>query len=162
LVITGTKTSPLESNLKENFFMGRTRELEWQIEEFMIYCKSKDLRGKTAVVEIAYLDLNKDNIRNIIAKGIKRITQINDYIASIEPKKYMLFVPHINKPNMVAQVASVLGTDNINISGMQVAQNNVETDKNVMVINVDSLVENTTLDKIAKIDGVDKAKFISL
>ena len=49
-----------------------------------------------------------------------------------------------------------------NISGMQVAQNNVETDKNVMVINVDSLVENITLDKIAKIDGVDKAKFISL
>ena len=74
----------------------------------------------------------------------------------------MLFVPHINKPNMVAQVASVLGTDMINISGMQVAQNNIDTDKNVMVINVDSEVESTTLEKIAKIDGVDKAKFISL
>ena len=98
----------------------------------------------------------------LIAKGIKRIVQINNYFASIEPKKYMLFVPHINKPNMVAQVASVLGADMINISGMQVAQNNVEVDKNVMVINVDSAVENATLEKIAKIDGVDKAKFISL
>ena len=98
----------------------------------------------------------------LIAKGIKRIIQINNYFASIEPKNYMLFVPHINKPNMVAQVASVLGADNINISGMQVAQNNIEVDKNVMVINVDSAVESATLEKIAKIDGVDKAKFISL
>ena len=63
---------------------------------------------------------------------------------------------------MVAQVASVLGADNINISGMQVAQNNVEHDKNVMVINVDSLVENVTLEEILKIEGVEKAKFISL
>ena len=83
-------------------------------------------------------------------------------IFSVATKNYMLFVPHINKPNMVAQVASVLGADNINISGMQVAQNNIEIDKNVMVINVDSLVEQATLEKIAKIDGVDKAKFISL
>ena len=98
----------------------------------------------------------------LITKGIKRITRINDYFASIEPKEYMLFVPHINKPNMVAQVASVLGADMINISGMQVAQNNTDKNKNVMVINVDSLVEKATLEKIAKIDGVDKAKFISL
>lgn len=98
----------------------------------------------------------------LIAKGVKRIIQINNYFASIEPKKYMLFVPHINKPNMVAQVASVLGSDMINISGMQVAQNNIETDENVMVINVDSLVEQATLEKIAKIDGIHSAKFISL
>jgi len=98
----------------------------------------------------------------LIAKGIKRIVQFNDYIASMEPKKYMLFVPHINRPGMVAQVASVLGADMINISGMQVAQNINDIQKNVMVINVDSLVEEATLEKIAKIDGVDKAKFISL
>ena len=98
----------------------------------------------------------------LIAKDIKRIVQFNDYSASIEPKKYMLFVPHINRPGMVAQVAKILGDDNINISGMQVAQNNIDIEKNVMVINVDSLVEETTLDKIAKIEGVDKAKFISL
>ncbi|MBQ9150079.1 phosphoglycerate dehydrogenase [bacterium] len=98
----------------------------------------------------------------LIAKGIKRIIQFNDYSAAIEPKKYMLFVPHINRPGMVAKVASILGADMINISGMQVAQNNIEIDKNVMVINVDSMVEEETLEKIATIDGVDKAKFISL
>ena len=74
----------------------------------------------------------------------------------------MLFVPHINKPNMVALVAGVLGADNVNISGMQVAQSTNDTNKSIMIINVDTLVEDETLNKITKTDGVDKAKYISL
>ena len=31
--------------------MERTKELAWQIEEFMIYCKCKALRGKTSSFE---------------------------------------------------------------------------------------------------------------
>ena len=31
-----------------------------------------------------------------------------------------------------------------------------------MIISVDSLVENAALDKIAEIDGVDKARYIGL
>ena len=74
----------------------------------------------------------------------------------------MLLVPHINKPNMVAQVASVIGADNINISGMQVAQNIEKSEKSIMIINVDSVVEESTLNKISKIEGVDRAAYISL
>ena len=98
----------------------------------------------------------------LVAKNIKRIIQLNDYITSIEPVKDMILVPHINKPNMVAQVACVLGACNINISGMQVAQNIEKTEKSIMIINVDSTVNQDTLDKISKIDGVDKALCVSL
>ena len=98
----------------------------------------------------------------LIAKSIKRITQINNYCSSIEPKEHMLLVPHINKPNMVAKVAGVLGSDNVNISGMQVAQSIDDSNKSIMIISVDSQVEQSTLDKIAQTDGVDGAKCISL
>ena len=74
----------------------------------------------------------------------------------------MLIVPHINKPNMVAQVASVLGKDMVNISGMQVAQSADNCEKSIMIISTDSIVEKETLDKIAQIDGIDESKFISL
>ncbi len=98
----------------------------------------------------------------LIAKDVKRIVQLNNYITSIEPQNNMLLVPHINKPNMVAQVASVIGGDNINISGMQVAQNIEKSEKSIMIINVDSVVEESTLNKISKIEGVDRAAYISL
>ncbi len=99
---------------------------------------------------------------SLIAKDIKRITKINDYTTSIEPKEFMLLVPHINKPNMVAQVASVLGNDNINISSMQVNQNTSKTEKSIMIIGIDTKAQQTTLDKISQIIGVDEAICISL
>lgn len=98
----------------------------------------------------------------LLAKDIKRIIQINNYITSIEPKKHMLLVPHINKPNMVAKVAGILGCDDINISGMQVAQSTDIPEKSIMIINTDSEVNAETLDKIMATDGIDKAKYIGL
>lgn len=96
----------------------------------------------------------------LIAKGIKRIIQLNEYVVAIEPKNHMLLVPHTNKPNMVALVAGVLGADNVNISGMQVVAG--EKSESIMIINIDSKVEQTTLDKISKIDGVVSAKYINV
>ena len=99
----------------------------------------------------------------LIAAGIEKIVKLNDYITSIDPDKYMLLVPHKNKPNMIGQVASVLGCDNVNISKMQVAQKNeAKDDISLMIINTDDVVEASTIEKINKIDGVIQAKFIKL
>ena len=72
----------------------------------------------------------------------------------------MLLIPHINKPNMVARVAGVLGSDNVNISGMQVVMG--QENKSIMIINIDSKVNPETLDKITAIEGIDSAKYINL
>jgi len=129
-----------------------------------IEVKTSKSSGSENAIEIRILTTSGETLVKgaLIAKGVKRIVKLNSYIASIEPKKNMLFVPHINKPNMVAQVASVLGADNINISGMQVAQDENGADKSIMIINVDSAVEQSTLDKIAKTDGVDNALYINI
>ena len=99
---------------------------------------------------------------SLLAKDIKRIVQINNYTTSIEPKEHMLLVPHINKPNMVALVAGVLGSDKINISGMQVAQSVDNPELSVMIINCDSEVKEDTLSKINAVEGVNQAKYIGL
>ena len=99
----------------------------------------------------------------LIAPSVERIVKLNKYITSIEPDKYMLIVPHTNKPNMIGQVASVLGQDGVNISKMQVAQkHDKDDDISLMIINTDGIVENSTLDKISKIEGVISSKFIKL
>lgn len=99
----------------------------------------------------------------LIAPSIERIVRLDNYITSIEPDKYMLLVPHTNKPNMIGQVASVLGQDSVNISKMQVAQKHDNNDGiSLMIINTDDVVKNDTLDKISKIDGVVGSKFIKL
>ena len=104
----------------------------------------------------------------LIAKHIKRIVKINDYNTSIKPEKHMLLVPHENKPGMIAAVATVLGDDGINISRMQVAQKSYakgeirQDEKSIMIINTDDKVEQNTLDKIAKINGIYESSYIRL
>ncbi len=102
----------------------------------------------------------------MIAEQIKRIVKLNDYNTSIKPEKFMLLVPHVNKPGMIASVATVLGADNVNISRMQVVQKSgkqvSEDAKSMMIINTDNEVSKETLDKISKIHGIFEAEFVKL
>lgn len=96
----------------------------------------------------------------LIAENIKRIVKIDQYDTSIDPEKHMLLVPHENKPSMIAKVATVIGEAGININHMHVVQKN--DDKSLMVINTDCAVEKDVLEKIEKINGVSKSKYVKL
>ncbi|MBQ8458639.1 phosphoglycerate dehydrogenase [bacterium] len=99
----------------------------------------------------------------LITKDIPRIVKINDFETSIRPEKHMLIVPHINKPAMIAQVAKIIGENGINIGSMNVVQKNDKHEtESIMVINIESMVGEETLDPISKIDGVHNPKYVNL
>ena len=99
----------------------------------------------------------------LVAKDIPRIVKINDYETSIRPQKHMLLVPHVNKPSMIAKVAKVIGENNINIGSMNVVQkNDKHATESIMVINIDSEVNNNVLKEIEHIDGVHNPQYIKL
>ena len=101
---------------------------------------------------------------SILGRDIPRILALNGYHTSIEPAEHMLVLPHKDKPGMVAQVATMLGKENINISMMQVgrkvrAQAGGES---VMIINVDEPVSDIILKQLQAIDGIFSAKYVNL
>ena len=98
----------------------------------------------------------------LIAENMPRIVEINEHKMSIEPDEHILIVPHENKPCMIAQVATVIGKDNVNISKMHVADNTGDGNLSIMLINIDSPVSSDTLKSISQIDGISNAKYIHL
>ena len=99
----------------------------------------------------------------LVTKDIPRIVKINDYATSIRPEKHVLIVPHVNKPSMIAQVAKVIGENDINIESMNVVQKNDKHEtESIMVINIDKAVDDKTLASIEKIDGVHNPKCVNL
>ena len=100
----------------------------------------------------------------MITKDIPRIIKINEYETSIRAEKHLLFVPHTNKPSMIAQVAKVIGENNINIGSMNVVQKNDRHEtESIVTVNIDSSVdEKKTLNAISKMDGVHNPKYINL
>ena len=100
----------------------------------------------------------------ILGKDIPRILRFGGYHTSMEPAEHMLILPHKDKPGMIAQVATLLSKENINISMMQVgrkirAQVGGES---VMILNVDEAVSDTTLKQLQTIDGIYSARYINL
>ncbi len=100
----------------------------------------------------------------MLGKDIPRILRFNGFHTSIEPAEHMLVLPHKDKPGMVAQVATLLSKENINISMMQVGRK-VRAQvggESVMILNVDEPVSDIILKQLQKIDGIYSAKYVNL
>jgi D-3-phosphoglycerate dehydrogenase len=100
----------------------------------------------------------------IIGKDIPRILRFNGYHTSIEPAEHMLILPHQDKPGMVAQVATLLGKENINISMMQVGRKvrGQVGGESVMILNVDEPVSDIIVSQLQAIEGIYWAHYVSL
>ena len=110
-------------------------------------------------------DKGEDKVAGaLIAQNIKRIVRINNYTTSIKPESHILLVPHINQPMMIAQVATVIGKDGINVNRMQVAQKSGESNDNesIMIISTQTKVSEETLKHVKAIDGVINAQSVNL
>lgn len=99
----------------------------------------------------------------LIADKTPRIVKIDDYNTSIAPAEHILMAPHHDKPGMIAQVAAILGSNNVNISMMQVARKDIKVGgESTMIINTDDVVKPQLLAQIKQIDGVYDAVYINL
>jgi len=99
----------------------------------------------------------------MIAENTPRIVKIDDYNTSIAPAEHILITPHHDKPGMIAKVATILGTNSVNISMMQVARKDKTVGgESTMIINTDDLVKPELLEQIKQIDGVFNAVYVNL
>ncbi len=100
----------------------------------------------------------------MLGRDIPRILRLNGYQTSIEPAEHMLVLPHKDKPGMIAQVATVLSRENINISMMQVGRKVRARvgGESVMILNVDEPVSDSMLKQLQKIEGIYGARYVNL
>ncbi|XVJ50955.1 MAG: phosphoglycerate dehydrogenase [Vampirovibrio sp.] len=97
----------------------------------------------------------------VMAPDVIRIVDIEGFKTSLKPTDYMLMVPHEDKPGMIAQIGTILGNANINISALQVGKSG-DGDKSIMLFNLDSPVEQEVLSQLGQVKGCYTAKALSL
>ena len=88
-----------------------------------------------------------------------KIVQIDQYRVDFTPEGYLLLVPHVDQPNMIGQIATILGKAQININGMQVG-NTTESGTNIMAVAVSDDIPNDILLQISGIEGILDVKLI--
>jgi D-3-phosphoglycerate dehydrogenase / 2-oxoglutarate reductase len=97
----------------------------------------------------------------VLQGNLPSIIQIDLFPINIMPDKHSIVTFHKDQPGMVAQVSKILWDAKINISSLNLGRKK-DTASAVMVINVDSEIENSVLEKITNISGIDVARYIRL
>ncbi len=90
-----------------------------------------------------------------------RIVQINEYSIDVLPSGHILVALHEDHPNIIGPCCIVLGKHDINIAGMQVGRIKAGGTA-IMVLNVDSEVNENILDEIRGVKGIIDTKMVYL
>ncbi|WP_301859710.1 phosphoglycerate dehydrogenase [uncultured Megasphaera sp.] len=98
-------------------------------------------------------------VGTLFNKTEAKIVQIDEYRVDFTPEGYLLLAPHIDQPNMIGQISTILGQAHINITGMQVGRM-TKTGTNIMAIAVQDDIPNDIMLKLRSIDGILDMKLI--
>ncbi len=124
--------------------------------------KSKTSEGYPSQISVK---LSKKSEEKLVSGSIigkePRIIQIDSYRIDIVPTGYMIVAKHEDHPNIIGPCCMILGKNNINIAGMQVGRIKMGGEA-IMVLNVDSEVDDGILDEIRSVDGIIDAKLVML
>jgi len=124
--------------------------------------KSKTAEGYPSQISVKLSRKGEEKLvsGSIIGKD-PRIVQIDSYRIDIVPTGYMIVAKHEDHPNIIGPCCMILGKNNINIAGMQVGRIKMGGEA-IMVLNVDSEVDDGILDEIRSVDGIIDAKLVVL
>ncbi len=90
-----------------------------------------------------------------------RIVRINDFFIDTIPEGWIIITRNVDKPGIVGQLGSVLGESGINIAAMNFGRTD-PGGESIIVVNTDSEVPETVLEKIKQIEYIKDAKIIRL
>ena len=90
-----------------------------------------------------------------------RIVNINGLNVDVIPQAGKIMIVNDDKPGVVGKVGATLGDSGVNIAGMNVGRQKAGGEA-LTIIEVDSEVSSSVVDKLSKIPGVKKAKYIAL
>jgi D-3-phosphoglycerate dehydrogenase len=93
--------------------------------------------------------------------GQPRIVQLYDYEVDVVPSKYMLIVHNLDVPGMIGKLGTLLGEHGINIGRMQFGRKDVGGEA-VSILSLDNPLTPEIVKKVESLEGVSRAKFITL
>ncbi|NPB08772.1 MAG: phosphoglycerate dehydrogenase [Thermodesulfobacteria bacterium] len=97
----------------------------------------------------------------IFGKKEPRIVQINDFRLDAVPEGHMLYIMNEDRPGVIGRIGVTIGEAGVNISRMYVGQEPAKK-CNVILLSVDSVVPEETIEKLRALDHVLMVKPLEL
>ncbi|MBW1900386.1 MAG: phosphoglycerate dehydrogenase [Deltaproteobacteria bacterium] len=129
----------------------------------VVESRSRTSQDFASLVKLSVKTLEGDNIISgtIFGKKLPRILRINNFYMEAIPEGHILLIHNLDKPGVIAQIATILGKYTINISRMQVGEQK-EKKQNVILLTTNTIVNEEILEELRGLDNVFSARKIEL
>jgi D-3-phosphoglycerate dehydrogenase / 2-oxoglutarate reductase len=94
-------------------------------------------------------------------RQLEKLVEVNGFDMEIAPAEHMVFLTYTDRPGVVGTVGQILGSEGINIAGMQVCRDARGGDA-LIVLSVDSAIPPAVLDDISSTIGAVVGRTIDL
>jgi D-3-phosphoglycerate dehydrogenase len=125
--------------------------------------KSSHSRGFTNLLTVT-LRTNQES-RTVAGTRLNgygaRIVKIDNYSIDASPEGHLLLIHHNDRPGVIGQVGTVLGSNGVNIATMQVGRQDVGGDA-IMMLTVDKPLSAELLDTVGELSEITSVTQIDL
>ncbi|MGA1862784.1 phosphoglycerate dehydrogenase [Deferribacter thermophilus] len=115
--------------------------------------------------DLLVFEVKTDKEHRIIAGTVfnnneGRIILFDNFRLDIIPEGTFLYFRNIDRPGVIGKVGTILGENNINIAGFELARQ--KGGEAIAFVSVDNEIPDSVLDKIKKIDGMLEVNLVEL
>ena len=118
------------------------------------------LKGRMPTVALAAVDEN-GRTQRVTLRGLMLYHQPIDFYMEAIPEGHNLLIHNLDKPGVIARIATVLGKHDINISRMQVGEEKAKK-QNVILLTTNVSVSDDILEEMRGLENVFSARKIEL
>ena len=129
----------------------------------VIESKSTEMEDfSNLVLTVVETDKRKTEIRGtLFTRSEPRIVQMDDFRVETIPSGWVLIVRNVDRPGMVGQFGTILGSNGINIGWLNFGRNR-QGGEALMAFNVDQPIPQELVEKIRRLPGVLDVKLVKL
>tara|TARA_Y100000590_G_C15709021_1_gene1009670 strand:+ start:492 stop:2072 length:1581 start_codon:yes stop_codon:yes gene_type:complete len=98
---------------------------------------------------------------SVFENNFIRITEIMGFDVDLRPEGFMLFIKNQDIPGVVGKIGTILGKENVNISGYLLSKIK-EKNYAYSIIRIDNIISNETISVLSNIDEIQEIKQFNL
>lgn len=98
----------------------------------------------------------------LFGKNMPRLVKLNEYRTEAYMDGHLLIFSHTDVPGIIGYVGNVLAEENVNIAQMAVGREGEQGGAAVGVLNLDSAVSSTAMNRVTENKGIESASLIDL
>jgi D-3-phosphoglycerate dehydrogenase len=121
----------------------------------VVESKSSEAKDYTSMISLTVKTSQEKGYAagTIFGRQDLRIVRVNKFIVEVIPEGHMLIVSNYDKPGVIGNLGTTLGSNNVNIARLHLSREQIDGEA-LVVLTTDTMVHEDVLDKLRNLPNI--------